>query len=161
GVAASFTDANPLATADEFSATITWGDGSANSTGTVQANSNGGFDVTGSHTYAEEGCYTIGIQIVDARGSSATTQTAANVADAALTLLSLTAPSAMEGIATGTVTVATFADANDNPDIADYNATIRWGDGSTSTATAANGGIVANDDGTFSVLGSHTYAEEA
>ena len=39
---------------------------------------------------------------------------------------------------------------------------IAWGDGHSDTATAANGGIVDNGDGTFSYLfGSHTYSAKA
>ena len=57
GVVATFTDANPGATAGEFSATITWGDGTS-SAGTISA-ANGGFRVSGSHTYADEGNYAV------------------------------------------------------------------------------------------------------
>ena len=64
----SFTDANPGATAAEFTATITWGDGNS-SLGTVTAASGGGFDVSGSHTYAVHGSYTAGVTVKDAGGS--------------------------------------------------------------------------------------------
>lgn len=37
---------------------------------------------------------------------------------------------------------------------------MSWGDGQSDAFNAANGGIVANADGSFSVVGSHTYAEE-
>src|SRR5262249_44966794 len=50
GVVATFTATNPNATAANFTATITWGDGST-STGTVTTDPKGGFDVTGTHTY--------------------------------------------------------------------------------------------------------------
>ena len=52
---ATFTDANPNATVSDFTATITWGDGST-SAGTVVATGNG-FAVNGAHTYADEGSY--------------------------------------------------------------------------------------------------------
>src|SRR5262249_55319560 len=51
GVVATFTDANTQATAANFTATINWGDGTT-STGTVTPDPNGGFDVSGTHTYA-------------------------------------------------------------------------------------------------------------
>src|SRR5262249_29134485 len=35
-----------------------------------------------------------------------------------------------------------------------------WGDGSTTTVSGSSGGIVALGQGTFAVLGGHTYAEE-
>src|SRR5207237_5379705 len=59
---ASFTDANPLASAGDFTATITWGDGSSGS-GAVAANGSGGFDVTGTHTYAHPGSQSISVVI--------------------------------------------------------------------------------------------------
>jgi hypothetical protein len=57
---------------------------------------------------------------------------------------------------TGTVTVASFTDLG-GPETADtYQAVIDWGDGSTTTA----GTVVANSDGSFSVIGSHTYGKK-
>ena len=50
---ATFTDANPNATASDFTATIDWGDGTSTS-GTVVAQSGGSFAVDGTHTYADE-----------------------------------------------------------------------------------------------------------
>src|SRR5580700_619798 len=50
----SFTDADdPSATAASFTASINWGDG-ATTPGTIVSNGNGGFLVTGSHTYLDE-----------------------------------------------------------------------------------------------------------
>src|SRR5262249_55871265 len=46
GPVASFTDLDPAGTAADFTATITWGDGH-DSSGTVAANSAGGFTVSG------------------------------------------------------------------------------------------------------------------
>ena len=52
GEVAELTDANPLATVADFTATITWSDGQV-SAGTVTADVwPGGFDVDGSNTYA-------------------------------------------------------------------------------------------------------------
>jgi large repetitive protein len=48
--------------------------------------------------------------------------------------------------------VATFSDANLAAALSDFTATVNWGDG---TIIAAQ--IVANSDGTFSVIASHTY----
>src|SRR5262249_42920563 len=83
------------------------------------------------------------------------------VADAALSdTTASTSISATEGAATGTQVVARFRDADPGATAADFSATIYWGDGSSDTATAARGGIIQNADGSFSVLGSHSYAEE-
>jgi hypothetical protein len=50
--------------------------------------------------------------------------------------------------------VATFANPDPIAGTASYTATITWGDGSSSA-----GIISANGDGTFSVLGTHTYTD--
>ncbi len=50
GTVATITGASASATAGSFTAIILWGDGSI-SQGTVTADPNGGFDVTGTHTY--------------------------------------------------------------------------------------------------------------
>ena len=48
---ATFTEANSNAGAGNFTATINWGDGTS-STGTISVDPKGGFDVSGTHTYA-------------------------------------------------------------------------------------------------------------
>ena len=50
GTIISFTAYDGGATSSDFTAVINWGDGTT-STGTVAANQNGGYDVTGTHTY--------------------------------------------------------------------------------------------------------------
>jgi hypothetical protein len=67
---ASFTDANALATPDQFTATITWGDNTDPDTGTVIADPQGGFDVLGGHTYSAPGIYMVTITITDEGGST-------------------------------------------------------------------------------------------
>jgi hypothetical protein len=73
GTVASFTDTDPGSAGDpttdpgEYSATISWGDGS-NSPGTIAyAGTPGQFLVNGSHTYAEEGSES-GFQVVVSHG---------------------------------------------------------------------------------------------
>src|SRR5262249_52086627 len=68
---ATFADANPYATTADFTATIAWGDGSVDS-GTVQAGTQGNFDVLGNHTYADGGSYIVQVTLLDDGGSSAT-----------------------------------------------------------------------------------------
>jgi uncharacterized repeat protein (TIGR01451 family) len=88
GKVASFTDADPNGMVSDYTATIDWGDGSAPSIGTVSANASGGFDVTGSHTYAASGTFTVTTQSQDAGGASAPATTKATVlnADVAVSL---------------------------------------------------------------------------
>ena len=71
GPVATFTDANPGATASDFSATIAWGDGTSSS-GTVTAGNTGGFVVSGTHTYASTGTFKTTVSIMDVGGSTAT-----------------------------------------------------------------------------------------
>src|SRR3954454_18398299 len=61
-VVAHFADANAGANAADFSAQINWGDG-ATSVGVVTKAGGGGFDVTGDHTYAAAGGYTVATSI--------------------------------------------------------------------------------------------------
>ena len=46
----------------DYTDTIDWGDGTTTS-GQIIANGSGGFDVVGSHTYAEESTYTLAVTI--------------------------------------------------------------------------------------------------
>jgi hypothetical protein len=151
-VVASFTDADPLGTATDYTATIDWGDGTTN-TGTVASNGSGGFEVSGTHTYAEEGTNSVTVSIADLGGSTATASSTVNVIDAALSA-SGTTVAATEGQAF-TQVVASFADADPAGDVSDYTATIDWGDGTTDTGSVASDG-----SGGFQVSGTHTYAEE-
>jgi Ca2+-binding RTX toxin-like protein len=148
---ATFEDADPNAAASDFAATIHWGDGST-STGTIIAQ-NGGFAVDGTHAYAEEGNYQIGVTILDIGGSSASTISTASVADAPLTVIAATI-SGTEGTAIN-ATVATFSDADHNVVASDFTAMINWGDGMSTAGT-----VVAQNGGGFAVDSTHAYAEE-
>ena len=88
GTVATFTDANPTATTADFTATIAWGDG-ATSAGTVSGPAGGRFSVAGSHSYAEDGTYTIRVTITDDGGSRATATSTASIADPSGLLLVL------------------------------------------------------------------------
>ena len=61
---ATFTDGNPLAGADDFTATIDWGDGTS-SAGTVTPLGGGVFAVSGTHTFGTPGNDTVTVTIVD------------------------------------------------------------------------------------------------
>ena len=148
---AHFTDADPNPTTiDDYTVTIDWKDGTVN-TGTVVANPLGGFDVLGSHTYAEEGAYNVLIRIDDRGGARATALAAINVDDAPLsaTPVPLTA---VEGRAFSRKLMR-FVDANPNGALGDFSATIDWGDGTIST------GVIAKSGGGFDVTGGHLYQQ--
>lgn len=71
GLGATFTDANPNGKVSDYSATISWGDGTT-STGRVVKNPQGGFAVLAAHQYAASGTYTLTLTINDSGGSSVT-----------------------------------------------------------------------------------------
>jgi uncharacterized repeat protein (TIGR01451 family) len=152
GAVATFTDPDTAATASEYSATIDWGDGAATSAGTISGSA-GSFSVAGTHTYTEEGSYSVTVTItdVDDAGNTDTANSTATVADAALHAGALTVPSS---ISLGTPTNASFSFSDDNTGapVSDFTATIDWGDGSNSP------GVLSGSGGSYVASGSHTYA---
>src|SRR5207244_3987244 len=74
-----FSDSVPQSKATSFVASINWGDGSSPTTtaGTITANGTTLFDVTGSHTFAEEGTFPVAVTVTDTGGSG--TQVVAGV----------------------------------------------------------------------------------
>ena len=157
-VVATFTDAMPGATPAGFSGTIDWGDGTASTsfTGTDVTLDAGTFSVHGSHVDAEEGTYHVTVIINDPYGQSVTaTHTTFAVADALLTGSTAATAGGTEGATLSSVlSGATFTDANPGNHSGDFTATITWGDSSTSPGTVSYSG------GTYTVSGSHTYADE-
>jgi hypothetical protein len=127
------------------SVSIDWGDGTSEPV--TPAPTTG--QVTGTHTYAEEGIYHAVINYRNGDNTPLRFAFDVKVQDAPLSA----APSTVQANA-GTpfsAPVATFTDANPAPLASDYSATIDWGDGSVSagTVTPAAGG--------FQVSGTHTY----
>ena len=152
---ATFTDANPSATAGDFTATIDWGDGQT-TTGTV-TEKNGVFSVAGSNTYADGRVGQNHRHDHGQRRQHDDRNQHGDGGDAALTANG-SPVSATEGSSTGTVTVATFTDANPSATAGDFTATIDWGDGTT-LERDDHGGSERQD-----LLGhgaAHTYAEKA
>jgi hypothetical protein len=156
GTVATFIDADLSATAGDYTATISWGDGRT-SAATVSADPQvvGQFDVIGSNGFAEEGSFPIVLSIRDRGGASATAQGTARVSDAPLT----TAPDPVRTVESQPFSglVATFTDADLGGAASDYTAMIDWGDGHTSAGTVSADPQVA---GQFDVSGSNTYAED-
>ena len=146
GPIATFTDSDTARAAGAFTATVTWGDG--HSTGGTVSGGTGSFSITASHTYAEEGSYTISVLVQQApSGSQASGGGTATIADAALTATGMRLSTSK----TVHTVVATFSDADPGGTAADYTASIRWGDGTTTTGSIAPSGTG------FSVTGSHVY----
>jgi hypothetical protein len=144
-------EAQAFAPVGAFTALVAWGDGSTSNATVVPLRN--GFNLLATHTYTEDGPYSLNLVIVDSDGDSAFTATNASVADAALSAVGKNVVFT-EGVA-ASHTLATFEDADPRGAAGDYSATITWGDGQSST-----GSIVA-DGGGFDVVGTHQYNEEA
>jgi hypothetical protein len=131
--------------------TVAWGDGSNNTTfNRSQTGSLG----SQSHTYAEEGPYTVTVTVQDtADGLSNSASFQVTVSDPAVVgspaAVSATAGAAFSG-AVATFTDPGGAEANDGTH---YTASIDWGD-----QTAATTGTITLSGSTFTVSGGHTYA---
>jgi photosystem II stability/assembly factor-like uncharacterized protein len=153
---ATFVDANPGSQVGDFSASINWGDGSALGQGTITARDvalGGGYIVAGSTTYQKPGTYPVTVTVTDTAGTAISqVQGIVTVTDAPITA-SGTTFDATEGVATGSIVVANFQDANPFTTAADFSATIAWGDGTSSTGTV----VAASSPGTYQVTGGHTF----
>ncbi len=162
GTLATFNDPGTTDRASEFIATIDWGDGTT-TPGTITG-SGGNFTVLGTHTYTNvivNGSYQV--TMTEPNLSTLFTLTvgasvnisAGSVTPPAVTVAPLTVGSPpFEGTAF-TGAVATFTTTDPSPVLANYSATINWGDGTTTAGT-----ITGPASGVFTVSGSHTYAED-
>jgi len=132
-------------------ATINWGDGHTTS-GTVGTASVPGFGtlytVSGAHTYADEGTYTVTVSVadVDTAWNTASASATATVADAHLAgtgnqTFNTTYP-------VSNARVATFSDANPSATCADFNGTDLGPNGTTPGSITVTWGGVTSTSGT-------------
>jgi uncharacterized repeat protein (TIGR01451 family) len=157
GQVASFTDSTfPSNSLSDFTATIDWGDGTTPSAGTVSGQS-GTFTVSGTHTYAEEGSFTVKVTLTDdAPGTAtATVSGTATVADQPVSV-KVSHLEYQAGVNVGTGTIGSFTDPAGAEALSAYTADIAWGDG------FGVRGVISFDSAsnTFSVRGGHVYGHE-
>ncbi len=140
GAVARFKPFKPNLPASNFTATIQWGNGNT-SAGTISANPDGTFNVSGSNTYQEGGAYPLSVTVSDlSSGDVVTGLLTIQVTDIALQAQGTTISNLHEGDSFNG-TVATFYDPDPDLHVAsDYSATIHWGDDNTITT----GTIVAD-----------------
>ncbi len=151
GIVASFTTTRGGTNASDYSAWVTWGDGSR-STGIVAADSTGlrRFTVRAANTFSEEGNSSFSITLtfgtVVGTASGLATIADASLTGQALTINGVAGPSPLE-------VMGEFFDADPRGTVADYSGTINWGNNITSTAV-----IDPVGSGTgFIVSGSYPY----
>jgi YD repeat-containing protein len=164
---ATFTDDNLALTANDFSATVVWGDGGPaeqESPATVVLVAPGQFAIRGTHAYLGAGVFGVKVILTSLQQSSQPgnppTAFAAQVLTTTAvvrssTVLNGTAASLADATVcadTGAVTLATFTDTNPSRLPTDYSVVINWGDG-----TVSAGVVSSNPTGGFLVTGSHTY----
>ena len=152
-VVASFTDVYAQAAPQDYTAAIDWGDGTISS-GVIQANGSGGFDVVGSHQYTQIGDEAVQVTIQSTRGDSASVFSDAIVSEAPFTGPPMSiAVSGTENTPLYGTPLATFSSTDPNASPGDFSASIQWGDGQT-----GDGSVTQNADGSFTVSGAHSYA---
>ncbi|HVX12138.1 MAG TPA: NF038129 family PEP-CTERM protein [Pirellulales bacterium] len=145
---ATFTDPDSNAQASLYTATIDWGDPDPNTgaadttTGTITANGEGQFTVSGTHVYMAASEYSITITIKDKGGASATVTTTALVSDAPLEPGGDTTFTAYTGQPLQAI-VGTFTDEDPNGAPDDYSTTIDWGDQQQSSGLVTFAGSAA------------------
>src|SRR5206468_1768535 len=127
GAVATFTDSNTANVAGDFIATIDWGDGTATA-GTVSGG-NGTFTISGTHTYAEEGAFSVKATLTeDAPGTAtATANGTATVSDPKV----FVNPSPLDlqaGVDLGALILGTFSDPGGAEDVTHYRVDVAWGD---------------------------------
>jgi len=148
---ASFTNSDPAATADHFTATINWGDGQVTLNAPIVRGPNNTFLVNANHAYRGNGTFPLKVTVTGKLGATAKLVGAVTVADAPLTAQG-TVLAVPLGQPLSNVQVATFVDADPRGVVEDHSAIIDWGDGQVSAGT-----VVLRQGGGFAVLGSHTY----
>lgn len=166
GAIARFVSTNPNALAADYSAAVSWGDGTTTpSAQVVPARDAGGavipgsFDVLGGDkTYALVGSYPVAVtvRLASAGGSeiSATAEALVEVADAPLEAAGVALPA---GLVTKTdlagLVVATFVDTGLVSVPGDFSASVAWGDGTTGPAV-----VVPTGANTYLVQADHRFA---
>ena len=150
---ATFLDANPLGLITDFTAQISWGDGTT-SAGTITQPDPAvsDFEVAGNHVYQTQLTpYLATITITSLGGVTQTVTSTISIPNGVLAATPVAlSPAPAEGVQFNSL-VTTFTDTNPNPKPGEYSATIFWGDGTSSA------GVILPSNGRFDVRGSHLY----
>ena len=168
GAVATLAVADPAGMSGGFSAAIDWGDGTPSrpdiTEGTIVQPAGGGtakIQVTGGHTYAEAGTYTIKVTVQGPAGGPLETTGQATVTDAPLT--DTTKPNtivvpAAANRSTGNTVLATFTDGNPMAAATDFAVSVDWhGAVPGSTSDAVQLVLTSARSSAWEVVGGATY----
>jgi len=152
----SFLSSNPGSAADNFTASINWGDGvlaSGTAGGVSVVNSSNlptqyAVSCTNGHIYSNAGIYPIHVTVTGSNGGMVSFQDTAVVSAGPIYPFgrTFTAPAGLANCL-----VATFVDNSPHVTAGDYQGIINWGDGSVSNGT------IRGSNGSYSVYGQHHY----
>ena len=161
GVVARFQDLDPAGTAADFTTpatntTINWGDGTPVENGPLAHDPKvagpANYAVSGTHTYAKAGIYTIIVKATGNKGAVGIARTQAIISSG--TIFAAGEDLDVKGATVANRIIATFTDSNAPGRPADYTATVDWGDGQMSK------GVIAKlADKSFTVRGTHVYKD--
>ncbi len=161
GVVAQFQSQNPYAVSSNFAATIAWGDG-LQSAGVIAPNASGGFNVVGSHTYANYGSFPTQITITSVGGTQSTIAIGQAVVNAQPISLFATNLSAIAHAPITNAEAANFYSSDPSDSASNFTAVVNWSDGviSPGTVQAAVGGVfnvlVSRNPG-YAATGDYSY----
>jgi hypothetical protein len=160
GGAALFADANPGATASNFTAAINWGDGTATTSGTISFNSAAGkWQVNGAHTYRVGGTYHLTVSIHDVGGSSASATPTATIAGAPILATGVSKTYIQDVMAVTPQLIATFTSGNPVAQPSDFSFSVDWGDSTTNNPTSNVKAVFDPVNKVFDVMATHPYSQ--
>jgi hypothetical protein len=146
---ASFTDAGVL---DTHTCTIDWGDGATTDGSVTEASGSG--SCAGSHTYADNGAYTVSVAVADNDAGAGNDSDAASIANVAP---AVDAGPDQSPLWASSGTVVNLAPALfSDPGADTHTCSVVWGDGSASVAGALSETVGTPTSGTCG--GGHSYA---
>jgi hypothetical protein len=140
-----------------YTSTINWGDGTITSGQVVPTSTTGVFDIVGSHTYLEEGEYSLTLTENNGIATVGPVTGLVTVADAPLTGFSQALTGQTGGFVNNAL-VAVFTDTDSSLELpSNYSASIQWFEGN-GLSFRSDGTIVNLFSNTFAVYGSTPFS---